>query len=44
MKFIYPDLFKVEVYELKGQNSAGFDVHKLLKPEGIKNNLIKYLK
>ena len=55
MKFIYPDLFKVEVYEVKGKKTIKdegvFDVHKLLPAydkdpsvSDIKKNLEKYLK
>ncbi len=43
MKFIYPDLFKVEVY-VKIWEDGGYDIHELLLPSSIKNNLIKYLK
>lgn len=47
MKFIYPDLFKVEVYQLTGKNKSGLDIHELLPPvsltwKDIKKNLIKY--
>ncbi len=43
IKFIYPDLFKVEVYSVKEKNKSGYDVHELLTWGQIKANLIKYL-
>ena len=43
MKFIYPDLFKVEVYT-KIWEDGGYDIHELLEPAAIRSNLIKYLK
>ena len=44
MKFIYPDLFKVEVYEFKWKNKSWYDIHELLTWWQIKEKLIKYLK
>ena len=43
MKFIYPDLFKVEVYVLSWKNMKWEDRHILLTWWQIKKNLIKYL-
>ncbi len=43
IKFIYPDLFKVEVYKIKAKNKSGYDIHELLMPEQIRKNLEKYL-
>jgi len=43
MKFIYPDLFKVEVYVLTWKNKSGYDIHELLTWWQIKENLIDYL-
>ena len=43
IKFIYPDLFKVEVYVLTWQDKSGYDIHELLTWWQIKENLIKYL-
>lgn len=43
MKFIYPDLFKVEVFTNKWSNGDWYDVHQLLTVWEIKKNLIKYL-
>ena len=43
MKFIYPDLFKVEVYTGNWKNSSGYDKHFLLTGGQIKKNIIKYL-
>ena len=43
ISFIYPDLFKVEVYTSKWKNKSGYDIHELLTVGEIKNNLIKYL-
>ena len=43
MKFIYPDLFKVEVFKYKGKNRSWYDKHELLTWAQIKENLIKYL-
>ena len=44
MKFIYPDLFKVEVYKSVGKNSDWRDIHELLTQKEIRDNLVKYLK
>ncbi len=43
MKFIYPDLFKVEVYKLSWKNSSWYDINLLLTWGQIKKNLVKYL-
>jgi hypothetical protein len=43
MKFIYPDLFKVEVYKVVWTNKDGYEKHELLDVPEIKENLIKYL-
>ena len=43
IKFIYPDLFKVEVYKKVGKNDSGYYIHELLTWGQIKNNLEKYL-
>lgn len=43
MKFIYPDLFKVEVYQLSWKNISWYDINLLLTWWQIKKNLIKYL-
>ncbi len=43
IKFIYPDLFKVEVYSLRWKNKSGHDIHELLEPKQIRKNLEKYL-
>ena len=43
INFIYPDLFKVEVYTSKWKNKSGYDIHELLTQWEIKNNLVKYL-
>ena len=43
IRFIYPDLFKVEVYVLTWQDKSGYDIHELLTWWQIKENLIKYL-
>ncbi len=43
MKFIYPDLFKVEVYELSWRNHSWYDMNLLLTWWQIKKNLVKYL-
>ena len=43
MKFIYPDLFKVEVYGISWKNRSWYDVNMLLTWWQIKKNLIKYL-
>ena len=43
MKFIYPDLFKVEVYVLTWRNVKWYDIHLLLTWWQIKKNLVKYL-
>lgn len=44
LKFIYPDLFKVEVFQSTWKNKSGYDVHLLLTRWQIKQNLIKYIK
>ena len=44
MKFIYPDLYNVEVYVLKWKDKSGYDIHELLTWWEIKKNLVKYLK
>ena len=43
MKFIYPDLFKVEVYQLTWTDKDWNDIHELLTGWQIKKKLIKYL-
>ena len=43
IKFIYPDLFKVEVYSVKWKNKSGYDIHELLTRWQIRNNVEKYL-
>ncbi len=43
MKFIYPDLFKVEVYKVVWINKDGYEKHELVDVPEIKENLIKYL-
>ena len=43
INFIYPDLFKVEVYTSKWKNKSGYDIHELLSVSEIKSNLVKYL-
>ena len=43
MKFIYPDLFKVEVYSNSWKDKNWNNKQVLLTPSEIKNNLIKYL-
>ena len=43
IKLIYPDLFKVEVFELTGQNKSWYDIHLLLTWGQIKEKLIEYL-
>ncbi len=44
VKLIYPDLFKVEVFELTWKNKSGYDIHLLLTWWQIKENLVKYIK
>ena len=44
IKFIYPDLFKVEVYISKWKNKDWYDIHELLTWWQIRNNLEKYLR
>jgi hypothetical protein len=41
MKFIYPDLFKVEVYQLTWTDKDWNDIHELLTGWQIKKKLIK---
>ena len=43
IKFIYPDLFKVEVYASRWKNKSGYDVHELLGVWDIKKNLVKLI-
>ena len=43
IKLIYPNLFKVEVFELTWVNKSGYDIHKLLGTWEIKEHLINYL-
>ena len=43
IKLIYPDLFKVEVFVLTGQNKSWYDIHELLTWWQIKEKLIEYL-
>ena len=43
MKFIYPDLFKVEVYQLTWIDKDWNEIHELLTWGQIKKKLIKYL-
>ena len=43
MKFIYPDLFNVEVFALSWQNKSWYDIHLLLTWWQIKEKLIEYL-
>lgn len=44
VKLIYPDLFKVEVFELTWKNKSGYDVHLLLTSSQIKEKLVEYIK
>ena len=43
MKFIYPDLFNVEVFVLSWQNKSWYDIHLLLTWWQIKEKLVEYL-
>ena len=44
IKFIYPDLFKVEVFSSVWKNKSWYDVHELLTWWQIRENLVQYLK
>ena len=43
MKFIYPDLFKVEMYVVTWHNKSGYDIHEILTWDAIRASLEKYL-